>query len=246
MRKRVKRSPEWSERFDEKPFGLRGDQTGEDEADFIRRALGLRKGHAVLDAPCGAGRVAVHLARRGILITGIDLTESHIRRARRRFRKEKLPGTFLLRDMREIDFTSEFDGVFNWQGSFGYFSDAQNLDVLRRFARALKPGGRVLIDQPNREHLLRHFRGRTARGGVTITVRWNQATQRVESTHRFLRDGRRRSAAMFIRLYTPAQFRRLFARAGLTVEALYGNLFGDEYNRGSRRLHIVGRLEKPG
>ena len=70
----------------------------------------------------------------------------------------------------------------------------------------------------------------------------NATTQRVESNYRFLRDGKRHSARMSIRLYTPEQFRRLFARAGLTVEAMYGDLSGNECHRGSRRIHVVGRL----
>jgi hypothetical protein len=46
---------------------------------------------------------------------------------------------------------------------------------------------------------------------------------------------------MSIRLYTPAQFRRLFAQAGLQVETMYGDRQGREYHRGSRRIHVVGR-----
>jgi tRNA U38,U39,U40 pseudouridine synthase TruA len=44
-------------------------------------------------------------------------------------------------DLRGLDFNEEFEGVYNWGGSFGYFSDEENADVLRRYVRALRPGG---------------------------------------------------------------------------------------------------------
>ena len=233
-------APEWFDNYEDH-FGLKGDETGEDEARFMVRALRLGRGRRVLDAPCGAGRIAVHLARAGCNVTGIDITACYLARARRRFRSEGLKGAFLRRDMRKLDCDAEFDAVLNWQGSFGYFSDAENLDVLRRFARAVRPGGRVLIDQPNREFILRHFRASGRRGDVRIVTRWDAHTQRAVSTWTRASGRGRRRWRMSIRLYTPAEFRRLFAQAGLRVEAIYGGLDGCEYHRGSRRIHIVGR-----
>ena len=75
-----------------------------EEARFIKRALHLRKGQSVLDAPCGAGRIAFHLARAGCVVTGIDLRPQFIRRARRRFRRAGLRGELKAMDMRDVDF----------------------------------------------------------------------------------------------------------------------------------------------
>lgn len=100
-----------------KHYGLKPDDTGAEEAAFIRRILHLRKGQSVLDAPCGAGCVGVCLARAGIGVTGVDLTPSYIRRARKRFRNEGYRGTLLVADLREIDFTEQFDGAFNGKGA---------------------------------------------------------------------------------------------------------------------------------
>jgi len=239
MRQRRNGSREWFANFHESLW-LRGDETGAEEAAAIKRLLRLRKGQSVLDAPCGAGRIALPLARAGCNVTGIDRMASFIARARRRFRKEGLKGRFLQCDMRELDFEGEFDAVINWGGSFGYFSDTEDLDVLRRFARALKPGGRLMMDGRNREWVLRHFQPQQCRGDVKITNKWNPTTQRAEIVWRLTVDGEPRSYDMGIRLYTPGQFRRLFANAGLEIEAMYGNLDGSEYSRGSRRIYVLG------
>ena len=55
---------EWFYTLDD-ALWLRADEEGRDEAAFIKRVLRLRKGQSVLDAPCGAGRVAYHLAKLG-------------------------------------------------------------------------------------------------------------------------------------------------------------------------------------
>ena len=216
-------------------------ESREAEAKFIRRVLGLRKGQQVLDAPCGDGEVALHLARLGIKVTGIDITPKFIARARRKFRKAALPGEFRVMELREIDYQAQFDAVYNWSGSFGYFSDTENLDVLQRFARALRPGGRLLIEQVNREHILRHFRHQHQVRDVRMTSKWKPKTRRVETFYTRRRGGKRETCRFSMRLYTPGEFSRLFALSGLKVIKIYGGWEGAAYRRGARRLVIIGR-----
>ena len=146
---------DWFETMEDR-FWLPPDHVGEREAQFILKALHLRRGDAVLDAPCGAGRVSVHLARAGCVVTGFDLRKAFIRRARRRFRSAGLHGTFRALDLRRLNADNQFEGILNWAGSFGYFAAAENSQLIAAFVRALRPGGYLLIEQPNREHLLRN------------------------------------------------------------------------------------------
>jgi SAM-dependent methyltransferase len=132
-----------------------------------------------------------------------------------------------------------FDGAFNWQGSFGYFSDEQNGDLVRRYARSLRPGGRLLIDMPARQWMLRHFRDHGRRGDVEFRVQWRQDVQRTTTVYRDVTTGQ--SWCMDIRHYTPAQYRRLFRRAGLEVEAFHGDMSDRRYHAGCKRLYVVGR-----
>jgi SAM-dependent methyltransferase len=248
MGKRTRK--DWFQHFDDR-FWLLRDEMPVEQARFIKRALGLRKGRRVLDVPCGAGRTSLALAKLGVEVTGLDLRSKFTNRAKRRFRKARLCGTFLVGDMRDLDFDAQFDAVVNWFGSFGYFSDAENLDVLRRFTRAVPPGGRVLIHQVNRERVLRHFErvqrhklreaGRRGQEVFTARNRWNPKLQRVEGTWTLDADGKRSSHPLAIRLYTPRQFRALFKRAGLKVEAFYGSTAGETHSRSSRALIVVGR-----
>jgi SAM-dependent methyltransferase len=231
--------PEWFESFIE-GLWLPADEGREQEAQIIRRLLGLRKGQGVLDAPCGRGAVAIHLARWGLHVTGVDRNARFIRQARRKFRSESLPGEFRVLDLRNLDYEGQFHAAYNWRGSFGYFSDAEDADVVRRLARALRPGGKLLVDEPNREYILRHFRRRMVRGNVISRPRWHRETQRIQAVWTIKEGGRCRTCRSVMRLYTPGQFRSLFRQAGLTA-TFYGDWDGSEYRRGSRRMTVVGR-----
>jgi cyclopropane fatty-acyl-phospholipid synthase-like methyltransferase len=48
-------------------------RTAGNRAAAIAALLDLPAGARVLDAPCGAGRIAVRLAERGLDVTGIDI-----------------------------------------------------------------------------------------------------------------------------------------------------------------------------
>ena len=67
--------PDWFETMEDR-FWLRPDEAGGEEVWFILSALCLRRGDAVLDAPCRAGRVSLHLARAGCVVTGVDLRDT--------------------------------------------------------------------------------------------------------------------------------------------------------------------------
>ncbi len=229
---------EWIDLYSESHW-LQSDATGEDEARFIRQALALQPGMRVLDIPCGAGRVAVHLAEAGCRVTGIDRNPNFIARAGRRFASEGVDGTFRVLDMRALDDVAAFEAIYNWGGSFGYFSDEENADVLHRMAAALAPGGRLLIEQPNREYILRHFIATNQVGEWVSRTRWDTATQRIITE--WTSDAGQPGFASSMRLYTLAQFRRLFADAGLKVKAIYGDRDGGFYTRRCRRMSVVGR-----
>ncbi len=231
---------EWYRQFDAQLW-LQSDEGAEEQAAFIKRALRLRKGSTILDAPCGNGRIAVHLAAGGLLVVGVDHNPYFIRQAQDRFRDAELEAEFLAADLREIGFVECFHGAVNWGGSFGYFSDEENLQALKRLARAVRPRGRVLADQPNREYLLRHFEKERTRGDLAIRNRWDPRTERVDGEWTIHRRGGKHTFSTSIRLYTHSQFVKLFERAGLEVEAEYGGADGEPYGRASRRLVLVGR-----
>lgn len=125
------------------------------EVDFLVEALGLEAGERVLDVGCGPGRHAHELARRGIIVHGIDIAERFVELAR----EGAPPGaTFERLDARALPFDAEFDAAISLcQGAFGLLGGPPDADgtgevdseadggVLAGMARALRPGGRLAV-----------------------------------------------------------------------------------------------------
>jgi sterol 24-C-methyltransferase len=108
--------------------------------------LGLGQDAEVLDAGCGVGHVAIYLANRGLRIHGIDLVESHIRKARRNVHNEGLDDRIELNLQDYHDLTlfedKKFDGVYTME-TFVHATDP--IVALKEFHRVLKPGGKLAM-----------------------------------------------------------------------------------------------------
>jgi SAM-dependent methyltransferase len=219
------------------------------EADWIARVIELRPGDRLLDVPCGNGRIAARLAEAGVRVTGIDRSPVMLREAKRRCRGLAAPPVFRPGDMRRLAEPPRYQAAINWWGSFGYFSDEENEATVAGLAAALQPGGRLLIDAPNREHVRRGALGwhEVVWGDVHIRheVAWNAATERIEGEWLLVRRGRTRRLYSSIRLYTPSQMKALAERAGLVGVRLFGDWMGAPYQRGSLRCVLCARRPGP-
>lgn len=155
------------ELFDEDYLYFYADVLGDDRSDadarVVARLLSLQPGMRVLDIPCGEGRIAGRLARLGCEVVGLDASERLLALAGARYPEVR----FERRDMRELAYRSEFDAVVNWFTSFGYFDSATNDALLASLARALRRGGRLLLDIHNPARLARILE---LTGGSTASV----------------------------------------------------------------------------
>jgi 2-polyprenyl-3-methyl-5-hydroxy-6-metoxy-1,4-benzoquinol methylase len=225
-------------------------EKSEEQARVVARVLRLRKGMRVLDMPCGFGRLTLPLARLGFSMTGVDLTESYVRKARRLARAGRLDVRFLAQDMRRIEFHEEFDAAFNWFTSFGYYSDEDNLLCLKKLHDALRPGGQALIETMNISWLLPHFRPHSEQtfGGMRIVHSRRYDAQRgcISQTRTIFYHGRRTRCSDCIRFYAGVEMRQLLRKAGFADIRLHGhNRLEDppkpRFTRHSRRLIAIAR-----
>lgn len=225
------------------------------EADDTRKAVGqvrdlvrllaLQPPAHVLDVPCGYGRHAIELARRGFTVTGVDASQVQIERAREKARAAGVTVDFRVVDARALPFEEEFDLAITMFLSFGYFeTDDEHLAMLRGIARALRPGGRFLMEFWNREFEIRYFdRYQVERTGDVVEVEeweFDHLRGRLNWTNTaFFPDGRRQSWWHSIRAYTVAEVRSLCARAGLHLDAVHGGLGGEPYSMESEDAVFV-------
>src|SRR5262245_45143712 len=114
------------------------------EADFL--ASIFPKGARLLDIPCGNGRLALELARRGFGTVGLDLSKDFVAEASQQSSALTLKTQFHLGDMRSLGWTAEFDGAYCWGNSFGYLEYPDMEKFVAGVARALRPGSRFVVD----------------------------------------------------------------------------------------------------
>ncbi len=219
-----------------------------DEAvEVIRRLLGLEPGMAVLDAACGHGRIANRLARLGCRVVGVDATSAFIDRARDDAAAIGVDVDYRLGDMRSLGFDGEFDRILNWFTSFGYFDDATDRSILAGFRRALKPGGKLLIETGNRDRILRVLNlhlgpsfHMVEQGDDLLIDRtvYDHVTGRTETDRLTVRHGRVRRSHFSVRLLTVQELRDWLLAAGFSSVEFYGP-DGAEYGLDSRRMIAV-------
>jgi SAM-dependent methyltransferase len=248
--RRPKRSKPWFEEvFDEDylrtlPF-MSGEQTLR-EVEFIEASLAARPGARILDVGCGYGRHAIELVQRGLDVTGLDLSLPLLIRAADEAQKRALSVNFVHADMREMAFDQEFDGVTCMLTSFGYFDEDANMRVAEGMARALKPGGRLLLDIVNRDYIVSDLPSRVwweGNGCVVLEeVDFNFHTSRI-LTHRSIvfEDGRQVEQELSIRAYSLHEIGRLLRQAGFRVLDISGALAtrGQFFGSTSRSLMIL-------
>lgn len=137
------------------------------EVTLLEQNLKLEPHHRILDAPCGQGRHTLELARRGYAVTGIYFNPNVLAHAQAVAESEGLRPRFDQQDLRALSYESVFDRVLCLWGSFGYFSDTENLAQLQGMARALKPGGALHLETWTTEGLPSVSSSRLELGGGT-------------------------------------------------------------------------------
>ncbi len=216
------------------------------EVGFFEKALALSPGARVLDAPCGHGRHAVELARRGFRVTGLDASAELLSSARRRAEREGVSIELREGDMRDLPWRGEFDAAYCAGNSFGYFDDAGNRAFLRSIARALVPGGRFAIDSGAiAECLFPSLREKLEleADGIRFEAenRYEPRSGYLENLFTATRDGRRESRPGRQRVFTCRELIEWLREAGFDEIEACGSPGGEPFALGSHRLLLSAR-----
>jgi SAM-dependent methyltransferase len=123
---------------------------------YILQLLQLRPGTRFCELGCGSGWIVRLAARHGVEATGYDVSPRMIEIAREEAAAEGVEARFEVGDMEDLDLGRTFDACLTYDAL--HHSPRADL-VFESARRALLPGGRLLVVEPNWKH---RFQGRDA------------------------------------------------------------------------------------
>lgn len=216
------------------------------EVDRIIKLSGIKKGAKILDLCCGIGKHSLELARRGFNVTGVDLTEEYLAKARRKAKAENLNVKFVKDDMRRFCQIESFDTIINMFTAFGYFENpADDKRVLINARSSLCKGGKLIIDVIGKEIVARLYNPRS----------WNEENGRIflqehkisrnwswiENRWILLEKGKQKEFRFGHRLYSAAELTAMLKDCGFRQVKIFGDLSGGDYDHNAKRLIVIAK-----
>ena len=102
---------------------------------------------SILDVCCGTGSVAELLDEEGFKVTGFDLSDAMIERAREKAAAHGRAIRYEVADAATFDLGKTFDAAFSFFDSLNYVTDPTRLQMaLHQVAKHVKPGGSFIFD----------------------------------------------------------------------------------------------------
>jgi 2-polyprenyl-3-methyl-5-hydroxy-6-metoxy-1,4-benzoquinol methylase len=205
------------------------------ECDFIEREIGFNRSKKILDIGCGTGRHAIELSKRGYNVTGIDLSDSQLARAREKAEKQGLNIDFLKHDARNLPFKNEYDLVIMLcEGAFPLMeTDEMNYEILRNASKALKTPGKLIFTTLNGLFPLYHSveefcASTTTPGNATYrSNKFNLMTFRDHNITEFIDDdGEKKTLECNERYYVPSEITWLLKTLDYTRIEIFGAKLG--------------------
>lgn len=126
------------------------------QLDWLWEKLALTSDSRILDMTCGPGLYAVPLAQRGCRVTGLDFSPASISYARQLAAETGVADhcTFIETDVTQYQPETEaYDAALFLYGQLAVFPPEVAADLLATIVRALKPGGRLVIELLDQERV---------------------------------------------------------------------------------------------
>jgi 2-polyprenyl-3-methyl-5-hydroxy-6-metoxy-1,4-benzoquinol methylase len=205
------------------------------ECDFIEQEILHDKSLKIIDIGCGTGRHSIELSKRGYNITGIDLSETQLNKAKEKAGKLSLKIDFQKHDARNLSFVREFDlAIMLCEGSFPLMeTDEMNFEILKNATKALKDKGKFIFTTLNGlfplYHSVKEFHESASKEGNAISksTTFDLMTFRDHNVAVFEDDtGNKKELKCNERYYVPSEIAWLLKSLGYKKIDIFGAKLG--------------------
>ena len=209
------------------------------EVDFLIEELKLEAGSRILDIGCGTGRHSVELARRGYLMTGVDMSSGMLAEAGKAALDAGVRLELIHCDAALFKSDKKYDAaICLCEGAFALLGRdddplTRDLAILQNINAALKPGARFILTTLNAMEKIRKYSDDDVRAG-----KFNQET--IVETIPMEYDTARGKKSVTLREkgYIVSELRLLLHLAGFEIVNIWGGTAGS-WNRQPLRLDEI-------
>jgi 2-polyprenyl-3-methyl-5-hydroxy-6-metoxy-1,4-benzoquinol methylase len=240
--------PEWFKDWFNTPEYLnvyrhRNEEDAENHIKLILDNVLIKYKAKVLDMACGAGRHSIILAKKGFIVTAVDLSENLLAVGKEASQNAKLSINFIHSDIRNFNSHTKYDLVLNLFTSFGYFeTDKENFFVLQKAYDLLNEGGYFILDYFNTEYLRSNLVEDSIEKieGGKIIQRRNIENSRVIKKIIITKNHTTSEFTESVRMYNKDELVFELKKIGFEIQNSFGDFLGNEFESGkSPRLILV-------
>ncbi|QVK19082.1 class I SAM-dependent methyltransferase [Mycoplasmatota bacterium] len=126
----------------------------ENQVNFIKKVTG-EPPKKILDIACGTGSYAIKLAQYGYHVTGIDLDQKMIEKAKFKSKKQNLTIEFSVKNMLSFNMEETFDTIYCIGNSLVHLQSNKEIAFfLNHIKRRLKSNGTIIIQIINYDRII--------------------------------------------------------------------------------------------
>lgn len=220
---------------------------------WLISTLNLTPGDAVLDLGCGPGLYASRLAQAGMRVTGVDYSRRSIDYATALAQVKGWDIIYRYENYLELRDENLYDATLLIYGDFCPLNPEQRASLLKNIRRALKPGGRFVLDVSTPAHRQRN--GNRNRWYTAESGFWKPGPHLVleegfaypdsiwlDQYAVIEADGKVSVYRNWFQDYTPETITAELEQGGFVVERVWGDLTGQSYAPETEWLGIVAQI----
>lgn len=224
--------------------------------DFIDKSIKWMKTlcdtkdqNCLLDLGCGPGIYAEKLHDVGFFVTGIDFSKRSIQYAKQSARNNNKKIEYVYQNYLDINYENQFDIVTIIYCDYGVLNPADREKLLLKIRRALKPGGKLILDGFTKQNYADFVENQS----VTYEESGYWAPIPYSCITRTLRYGENLFLEQYIvitkttckcyniwnSVFDIDSLKQEFENAGFTSFQFYGDVTGKDYCESSKTICIV-------
>ena len=211
-------------------------------------------GEPVLELGCGTGQLTVPLAQAGVKMTGLDLSEPMLTRAKEKSVEQNVEVEWVKADCRDFALDQQFGLIFFPANSLLHLLTWQNLQAcLTQVKKHLKPEGTfvfeifnpsliMLMRDPSQRYPVGAYADPDGRGTITVTENnvYDAATQINHIHWHYRLEGQQEiSAELNLRMVFPQEMEALLHYNGFRLAAKYDDYDETPFAAQSSRQLVV-------